>query len=341
MLCKPSLILAQASAQFPREYAYKVFFSLQQSGPHTQYFDDAFLDPDDAKRFESSVRTRVNNMIACIGTENCIALAPLFLRSQEDALIHLTDQLVLVMHREGPVIPVLLLRQSSPQTSDYTATAQQESCATKLDHEYPNAETSPAILVPEEHQQSLPEPLHIVVQDVKNTNKVDCTLSSTTMTDCSLNPSPLTKEQEMRFVEMMTKTPISAICNLKNEPSDTISREEQLQRCKQMKQSIEALYNQRAQHEQVLANPHITATATRVLQQSLARKNAYIRQQLAQIATHRKKLIEQHEVNEVTRRVLMSGSDLDPQGCAEITCETAHLQECISLLESANPNTSA
>lgn len=351
MLRKPSSILAQVNVQFPREYAYRVFWSLQQSDQHTRFFDTSFVNQADAVRMEESVRNRVNNSIACLGAENCIALAPLFLRAQEDALIQLSSQLVLVMCREGPVIPVLLLRHipfpedtpesSAQQETQRTAPAVVHIATSSTSQQIVQQENAPhegATPLNKEQQLESEQSLRSTLQDEHKETTPGCTHQDPN----DHAPLNLSTEDELRYAQMMTKTPISAICNLRNTTMpESLTREEQLQRCQQMKQSIESLYTQRAQHEQVLCNPHIRPTTQRVLKESLARKCTYIQQQLKHIAQERSKLIEQQQLNEVTRRVLLSGSDMDPSWQRDIDLESEHLQACIELLEAANPHMSA
>ena len=371
MLRKPSSILADVHVQYPREYAYHVFWSLQQSDHHTRFFDTSFVNPADASRVEESVRNLINDTIACLGAENCIALAPLFVRAQEDALIQLSSQLVLVMYREGPVIPVLLLRHtpfpdcigSSPHqekelqvpaatvhitTSSSSPPFTQQKIVTNdsgtlvlqppVQQGMTTNKSGTPVLQPPVHHENVPQLQKPFRTDDESKQAIDL----------SAHPDPndhkpliLSKEDELRYVQMMTKTPIAAVCNLRNSTMpDSLTREEQLQRCQQMKQSIESLYHQRMQHEQVLCNPHIRPTTQRVLKESLARKCDYIQQQLGHIASERAKLIEQQQLNEVTRRVLLSGSDMDLSWQKDIDSDSDHLQACIELLEAANPNMS-
>lgn len=352
MLKKPSTILHEANVQLPREYAYKVDRSLHQIDQHTQLFDASFVNPADAVTLESSVRRHFNNVIQCSGMESCILLPPLFIRSQEDAVVRLSSQFVLVMFRDGPVVPVLCISNQSPTPKpklepllviDSQSSSSSPPCAVIHVEKPPHDVTddSNTTHIPEQAfvlQRETSQPRqHIIIPEAA-TSLASIAQSQNQQQHAKL---ALTAEDERRYVEMMTKTPIAAVCSLQTSAArEVLSRDDQLQKYMQMKQSIDALYSQRMQHEQVLANPHISSTTERVLKESLARKCTYIQQHLSKIATERARLIDEQQTNEVTRRVLLACTDSDPKWHMDIEAERKHLQTCIDLLETANPNMS-
>ena len=395
----PSAILHDACVQLPREYAFKVFWSLQQTDQHTRFFDASFLNPADATTFENAVRKQLNATIECCGIENCILLPPLFLRAQENAIVHLSSQILLVMCREGPVIPVLLLRsqpflkQSTPQSTQPSLDKQSTPQSTQPSLEkqsspqpfFENQSTpqstqpffekqstpqstpqpafekqqstpqfTPQVLSPTPQKPMVEPALQIVTEPNKECieDAVSIRVVSQpppqhkTNIDGSVDASQvkpvLTPEEERRFIEMMTKTPISATFNLHDTATshEKLSPNEQLQKYQQMRQSIDALQSQRMQLEQILLNPHISPATQDVVQKSLDRKCKYIQQQLTKIAAERARLIEQQQVNEIARRVLLGDADADTIWHKNIADESSHLRTCIDLLEAANPNMS-
>lgn len=120
ILRKPSDIVSGANVRSRRDYAIHIFRSLQKTDKQPQLFDSAFVKHEDCELYEKQIRARLDTAISCIGIEDFIFLPPLFIRAHEDAVVHLSNDIVLVMFREGPIFPVLWQRspvQHAPMAS--------------------------------------------------------------------------------------------------------------------------------------------------------------------------------------------------------------------------------
>ncbi len=124
MLKVPSVVLNSAAATTKTKYAHLVYHALLQAfdSPKEkdgQLFVDSFVDVRNAHKCKEDIRDR---LLMEIDKDNKTEvdyyfLAPIFLRSNRDFVVEVSDDFVVVMSASGPVVPIVRCRRASTANS--------------------------------------------------------------------------------------------------------------------------------------------------------------------------------------------------------------------------------
>lgn len=149
----------------------------------------------------------------------------------------------------------------------------------------------------------------------------------------------LNEMDEMRYVRDMFKTPLSVTVMRQSQPSATsvaMTNEEQFNKCMVLGESLKHLNSQRMHVKTMINNPNVQPTTKSVLEKMLAQREKDIVHALTLMQVERVRLTEAQEVNEVTRRTLLTDQSADPKWYADIRAESTHLQRCLDCLEASS-----